>query len=106
MRRGVRRWGPLVAAVVSGVLASGVVPASAPPTEFSAERAMEHLKIIAKEPRLLSSAGPALMYSGLAQCTMLSYVYLEQPARGPYYWMRTMMGVPPVLQSVTAVPVW
>jgi hypothetical protein len=34
-----------------------VVPASAPTTEFSAERAMEDLRVIADEPRRYCSAG-------------------------------------------------
>ncbi|HIH45006.1 MAG TPA: M20/M25/M40 family metallo-hydrolase, partial [Candidatus Methanoperedenaceae archaeon] len=36
-----------------------VVPSSAPPGDFSAERAMEHLKIIAREPRPLGSQANA-----------------------------------------------
>ena len=33
------------------------LPASAPTTEFSAERAIEHLKVIATEPRLVGTSG-------------------------------------------------
>src|SRR5271169_3164893 len=35
---------------VSYILPPAVVPASAPATDFSAERAIEHLKVIAREP--------------------------------------------------------
>ena len=33
------------------------MPASAPDTEFSAERAIEHLEVIATEPRLVGAPG-------------------------------------------------
>jgi hypothetical protein len=43
----------IVFVAVDQTLPPNAVPASAPATEFSAERAIEHLKVIATEPRLV-----------------------------------------------------
>jgi len=42
---------------IDQTLPPGVLPASAPATEFSAERAIEHIKVIAQELRLVGSPG-------------------------------------------------
>ena len=53
----IERWSTFLFPVLVSALAFGClipprsIPASAPPHEFSAERAFEHLKVIAKEPR-------------------------------------------------------
>jgi len=55
-------WGALVAALLIGFLASQppvAQPASAPPTEFSAERAMPDVREMSREPRPTNSAANA-----------------------------------------------
>jgi hypothetical protein len=42
---------------INQTLPPGSLPADAPATEFSAERAIEHIKVIAQEPRLVGSPG-------------------------------------------------
>jgi hypothetical protein len=42
---------------IDQTLPPDALPASAPATEFSAERAIEHIKVIAQEPRLVGSPG-------------------------------------------------
>jgi len=42
---------------INQTLPPGALPASAPGTEFSAERAIEHIKVIAQEPRLIGNSG-------------------------------------------------
>jgi hypothetical protein len=42
---------------INQTLPPGALPASAPGTEFSAERAIEHIKVIAQESRLIGSPG-------------------------------------------------
>jgi hypothetical protein len=44
---------------LSSLVVSAVVPASAPADEFSAERAMEHIRAIFSEPHPVGSQGPA-----------------------------------------------
>ena len=44
---------------LSYLVPPAVVPASAPVTDFSAERAMEHLKVIAREPHPTGSIANA-----------------------------------------------
>ena len=43
--------------VIDQTLPPNALPASAPATEFSAERAIEHIKVIAQEPRISGSLG-------------------------------------------------
>jgi len=43
--------------VIDQTLPPNPLPASAPATEFSAERAIEHIKVIAQEPRISGSQG-------------------------------------------------
>ncbi len=61
-----------------------VVPASAPPAEFSAERAFDHLKVIAKEPHPMGSPANAAVRD-----------YLIQVITG--------MGLQPEIQTATSV---
>ena len=42
-------------ASMSSLARPAIVPASAPATEFSAERAMEHIRVIAQEPHPVGS---------------------------------------------------
>jgi MFS family permease len=66
----------------------GVVPASAPPAEFSAERAMKHLSVIADAPRPIGSSNHA---------EARDYILRELGA----------MGLSPEVQETTAVnPAW
>lgn len=61
-----------------------VVPASAPATEFSAARAMEHLRVIASEPRIIGSSGHAATRQ-----------YLIEQIRA--------LGIEPEIQTATAI---
>lgn len=47
----------IVIVAVDQTLPPNALPASAPATEFSAERAIEHIKVIATEPRLVGKPG-------------------------------------------------
>ncbi|HSF80561.1 MAG TPA: M28 family peptidase [Anaerolineales bacterium] len=62
---------------------SKVLPINAPATEFSAERAMRHVEIIASEPRPAGSAGNAR-------------------ARAYIVEQLNLMGLEPIIQSATA----
>jgi len=47
----------IVGVTLDQIFPPNALPASAPATEFSAERAIEHLKVIATEPRLVGTSG-------------------------------------------------
>ncbi len=79
----------VIAAAWAAIESSGppaVVPASAPPTEFSAERAMEHLKVIAAAPHPMGSAEHAKVQA---------YIVSELKKAGLEPQVQTATGVTP-----------
>jgi hypothetical protein len=88
--------GAAVYGVVSSVTLYGAipdpVPASAPPTQFSSERALEHIRVIAKEPHPMGSPENAAVRDYLVK--ELRAMGLEpevQRATASHYWFRNAL---------------
>src|SRR5260370_35595947 len=72
---------------LSYLIPPAVVPASAPATDFSAERAMEHLRVIAREPHPTGSTANARVRDSIVE-------------------RLTSLGLGPDLQKSVSTPPW